>query len=125
MKKLICLPALLLLILVTTAGAQSTAAEKNTDHIAQLAIKYMNASQPDSVYALTGANFRSQIPAATWTTVYSTQLSALMPFTKVEFVKSIGAVNVYKLTGKVVLTYNVSLDSTGKINDFSFVPYQQ
>jgi len=125
MKKLIYLPAFLLFILVTTAKAQTTAVEKKTDSIARLAIKYMNANQPDSVYALTGANFRSQIPSATWATVYSTQLSALMPFTKVEFVKSIGAVNVYKLTGKVVLTYNVSVDSAGKINDFSFVPYQQ
>src|ERR1700744_2742939 len=106
MRKLIYLPVMLVFILVMTAKAQTTVIEKKTDNIAKLAIKYMNANQPDSVYALTGANFRRQIPAATWTTVYSTQLSALMPFTKVEFVKSIGAMNVYKLSGKVVLTYN-------------------
>jgi hypothetical protein len=93
------------------------------DSVARLAIKYMNANQPDSVYALTGANFRSQIPATTWATV-SSQLSSLTPFTKVEFVKSIGAVNVYKLTGKILLTYNVSIDGLAKINNFSFVPYQ-
>lgn len=125
MKKIIYLPVLLVVIFITTANAQTSVIEKKTDSIAKLAIKYMNAKQPDSVYALSGANFRSQIPSATWTTVYSTQLSALMPFTKVEFVKTVGAVNVYKLTGKVVLTYNVSIDGAGKINDFSFVPYHE
>jgi len=125
MKKLIGLPVLLLLMIVITAKAQTTAVEKKTDTIAELAINFMNANQPDSVYALTGANFRSQIPSATWNTVYTTQLSALLPFTKVEFVKSIGVINVYKLTGKVVLTYHVSIDASAKINDFSFVPYHQ
>ena len=124
MKKLIFLPVLLLAIFVTTTKAQTTAVEKKTDSIARLAIKFMNANQPDSVYALTGVNFRSQIPAATWTSV-SGQLAALLPFTKVEFVKSIGAVNVYKLTGKMALTYNVSIDDSAKINDFSFVPYKE
>ena len=125
MKKIIYLSFLLALIGVATAKAQTSVVEKKTDSVARLAIKYMNANQPDSVYNLTGSNFRSQIPAATWATVYSTQLSALLPFTKSEFVKSVGAVNVYKLTGKVVLTYNVSIDGSGKINNFSFVPYQE
>ena len=124
MKKFIYSLTFLFLAGFTAVKAQTTIVEKKTDSIARLAVKYMNANQPDSVYFLTGANFRSQIPVATWATVYNTQLSALMPFTKVEFVKSAGAVNVYKLTGKVVLTYNVSIDAVKKINDFSFVPYQ-
>jgi hypothetical protein len=124
MKNFIYLCLLLTLIGFTTVNAQTTAIEKKTDSVARLAIKYMNANQADSVYSLTGANFRSQIPAATWVTV-STQLAALLPFTKTEFVKSVGAVNVYKLTGKIVLTYNVSIDASGKINDFSFVPYKE
>jgi hypothetical protein len=124
MKKFIYLSFLLAMISLSALHAQTTVIEKKTDSVARLAIKYMNANQADSVYALTGANFRSQIPAATWATV-STQLAALLPFTKTEFVKSVGAVNVYKLTGKVVLTYNVSIDASGKINDFSFVPYKE
>jgi len=124
MKKIIYLSLFVALIGVTTVTAQTSINEKKTDSVARLAVKYMNANQPDSVYALTGTNFRSQIPAATWVTV-STQLSSLTPFTKVEFVKSIDAVNVYKLTGKIVLTYNVSIDASGKINDFSFVPYKE
>ena len=125
MKKLIYLQTLFILCSFTAVDAQTSAIEKKTDTTARLAIRYMNAHQPDSVYLLTGANFRSQVPAATWTTVYNTQLATLMPFTKIEFVKSIGAVNVYKLTGSIVLTYNVSIDGSGKINDFSFVPYQE
>lgn len=124
MKKYIYLSFLLALIGITAVNAQTTVTEKKTDSVARLAIKFMNANQPDSVYALTGANFRSQIPATTWATV-SSQLATLTPFTKVEFVKSIGAVNVYKLTGKIVLTYNVSIDGPGKINDFSFVPFKE
>jgi hypothetical protein len=124
MKKIIYLAWLVTLIGVSSVNAQTTVTEKKTDSVARLAIKYLNANQADSVYALTGANFRAQIPPATWATV-STQLSSLTPFTKVEFVKNIGAVNVYKLTGKIVLTYNVSIDDSAKINDFSFVPYQR
>lgn len=124
MKKLIYPACLLAVIGCSTVKAQTTAIEKKTDSVATLAIKFMNANQPDSVYALTGANFRAQIPAATWATV-SSQLATLTPFTKMEFVKSIDAVNVYKLTGKIVLTYNVSIDGSAKINDFSFVPYKE
>src|ERR1700750_1650027 len=96
MKKLIFLP--LFFLMINAGKAQTTATEKKTDSVARLAVKYMNANEPDSVDALTGTNFRSQIPARTWTTVYNTQLSALLPFSKTEFVKSVGAVNVYKLT---------------------------
>src|ERR1700749_4505562 len=99
MKKLIYLPVMLVFILFTTAKAQTTVVEKKTDSVARLAIKFMNANQPDSVYALTGANFRSQVPTTTWNSVFS-QLLTIAPFTKVEFVKSVGLVNVYKLTGK-------------------------
>ena len=98
--------------------------EKNTYTIARLAVRFMNANLPDSVYLLTGDYFRSQIPQATWATVYNSQLSALIPFSKVEFIKSMGNVNVYKLTGKVLLTYNVSIDAKNKIENFSFVPFQ-
>jgi hypothetical protein len=123
MKKLLVF--LFLCTIFTAAKAQTTATEKKTDTIARLAVRFMNANLPDSVYLLTGDYFKSQIPSATWATVYGSQLSALLPFTKVEFVKSIGDVNVYTLTGKVTLTYNVSIDGKNKIENFSFVPYKQ
>ena len=123
--KIIFVQSLLLLALLTRADAQTTAIEKKTDTIAKLAIRYMNLNKPDSVYQLTGDFFRSQIPAATWNSIYSNQLSAIMPFTKVEFVSSSNSVNIYKLTGGIVLTYSVSLDAKNKIVNFAFVPYKE
>ena len=123
--KIIIIQYLLLLTMLTKANAQTTALEKKTDTIAKLAVKYMNSNKPDSVYQLTGDFFRSQVPASTWNSIYNNQLSAIMPFTKVEFVSSRNSVNIYKLTGGIVLTYSVSLDAKNKIVNFAFVPYKE
>ena len=123
--KFLVIPALLIVTILQSANAQTSAIEKKTDTVARLAIRYMNTNFPDSVYQLTGEKFKNQIPAATWSTVYNNQLSTLLPFTKIEFVRSIDSVNVYKLTGKVTLTYNAGLDKNNKLVNFSFVPYQE
>ena len=129
MKKSICnfllFQGLLLLAMAHPVLAQTTALEKKTDTVARMAIRYMNSNLPDSVYALAGDYFRSQISAATWSTVYNNQLLAILPFTKFEFVSSTNNINTYKLTGKIMLTYNVSIDSKNKLVNFSFVPYKE
>ena len=123
--RVLVIQSLLMLTMHTAVNAQTTATEKKTDTVARLAVHYMNDNQPDSVYQLAGEYFRSQIPATTWTTIYTNQLSALLPFTKVEFISGANGVNTYKLTGKVTLTYNVGLDSKNKLATFSFVPYKE
>ena len=123
--RLLIIQSLLMITALTAVNAQTTATDKKTDTVARLAVHYMNANQPDSLYQLAGEQFRSQIPAATWTTIYTNQLSALLPFTKVEFISGANGVNTYKLTGKVKLTYNVGLDSKNKLATFSFVPYKE
>jgi hypothetical protein len=52
MKKLLVF--LFLCTIFTAAKAQTTATEKKTDTIARLAVRFMNANLPDSVYLLTG-----------------------------------------------------------------------
>ena len=49
----------------------------------------------------------------------------MLPFTKMDFLKSSDSINAYKLTGKITLTFNVSLDRKNKLKDFSFIPYRE
>ena len=104
------------------ANGQTTSLEQKTDKVARLAINYMNAHQPDSVYQLAGTHFKKIISQPAWNNAYK-QLTGLLPFTKIEFISSKDSINKYKLTGKITLTYYVSLDRSGKFYNFSFVPY--
>lgn len=104
--------------------AQTTPLELKIDKAARLAIYYLNAGLPDSVYNQAGDHFKHNISAPMWNSAYR-QLSGFLPFSKVIFISSKDSINKYKLVGKTALTYYVSLDKQNKLNNFSFVPYTE
>jgi len=105
--------------------AQSTVIERKTDAVAKLAIHYLNANFPDSVYQLLSQHLQEKITPVLWRSMYKNQVSKLLPFTAVVFIQSKDSINKYKLKGKSALTYYVSLDKQNKLANFSFVPFQE
>jgi len=112
------------LFAVYSVKAQTTTSELKTDKVARLAVYYMNAGLPDSVYQIAGDKFKKTISQPTWNGIYK-QFASLLPFTKTVFISSTDSINKYKLVGKITLTYYVSLDKQNKLNNFSFVPYEE
>jgi len=115
---------ILFLLAIFRVNAQTTSLEQRTDKVARLAVTYMNAGLPDSVYQLAGNQFKKNLSQATWNNVYK-QFAGILPITKTVFISSKDSINKYKLSGKMMLTYYVSLDKQGKLDNFSFVPYQE
>ena len=62
------------------AQVPQTNQEKKTDTVAQRVIRYFNRRQADSVYALTGEDFKKQVPHATWKDIAEKQLLLMFPF---------------------------------------------
>jgi CubicO group peptidase (beta-lactamase class C family) len=114
---------ILLLFTVSSVKAQTTGLEQKTDKVARLAVTYMNAGLPDSVYQLAGDQFKKTISQQAWNIAYK-QFGSFLPFTDIVFISSKDSISKYKLSGKIALTYYVSLDQKGKLNNFSFVPYK-
>jgi CubicO group peptidase (beta-lactamase class C family) len=106
-------------------NAQTTPQEIKTDVIARKAIRLFNAHQPDSIYTLAGQAFRQQITQAQWKQVVDKQFVTLLPFKNLTFKSSYNGISKYKLDAAMTLALNISLDSDGKIENFTFVPYQE
>ncbi|MEO6520320.1 MAG: serine hydrolase domain-containing protein [Mucilaginibacter sp.] len=105
--------------------AQTNPQEIKTDAIAHKAIRLFNAHQADSIYALTGQVFRQQITQSQWKQIVEKQLITLLPLKNCTFISSYNNVSNYKVDGTIMLTFNISLDSFGKIENLSFVPYRE
>lgn len=128
------LTALKISVLYVIAGAATIAAqgqtpqtnqEKKTDTVAQRVIRYFNRRQADSVYALTGDDFKKQVPYATWNNIAEKQMPPMLPFKNPVFVSSKNNVNKYKIESTALLQLLVGLDEQGRINALLLQPYQE
>lgn len=107
------------------AQAPVTSLEKRTDVVAHKAVRLLNEHKADSVYAMAGEAFRSQISPAVWQQVYQKQLINILPIKSLTYLGSESGINKYKLTAGVTLTLNISLEGFDKIGNFSFTPYRE
>jgi len=119
----VILSTLLLLSFSPFANAQSTPTEKKTDAVARNVIRLLNENKPDSVYALTGDVFQSQIRPDAWAAMYKNNVTALLPFSQMEYQQSRNGSNIYKVESKAKLMLLLGLDDKGLIRDFRFLPW--
>lgn len=114
-------------LMITGAGvsAQTSSQEKKADTVVRRALYYMNARMPDSVYSLAGEQFKKQLSAPLWNSVFRNNFTGILPITDILFINSKDGVNKYKLQGKVPLSFYASLDDQGKLKDFLFQPYKE
>ena len=116
---------LLLLLAITVSGlGQSTPRERN-DSVCALVKKYMNEKAVDSLYALTGENFRKQINPDLFKSISNNNLFPLGEMKETSFVKNTGEVTFYKAVfSSATLSLIIGLDSLGKLEAFAFQPYK-
>lgn len=110
---------------INSLSAQDTQKEK-IEKSASSIIKYFNAQQSDSLYAMAGAVFKKQLSAETFKSVCETNLFPLGTFKTAEFEKLEKGVAKYKASfDDAVLSMYISLDSAGKLETFLFQPYKK
>jgi CubicO group peptidase (beta-lactamase class C family) len=120
---------LCLFLLLFTSGltfAQSHQQYK-TDSVFVLVKNFFNAKQADSIYTLTGSNFRHAVSGGQFRSLMEQQLFPLNDikgFSIISFVNN--KVSTYKLVFQsVTLQLLMSLDAGNKIELFLFQPYKE
>jgi CubicO group peptidase (beta-lactamase class C family) len=89
-------------------------------------IKFFNAQNADSLYALTGTGFKKQLSAEAFKNIAENNLFPLGEIKLAEFEKFEKGVSKYKITSDVaILSMYLSLDSSGMIETFLFQPYKK
>lgn len=114
----------LIILMTGLASCQPKNPVSETDAITKLAVHYLNANMPDSLYQLTDKEFAKHITQAMWVSSYKEKIVPLLPLTNVTFITSNDSVSIYKVDGKVPLTCYVRLDKHNQLTKFYFAPYQ-
>jgi len=114
MKKtaLTIVAVLLLHIAFTQANNSKTF---TLDSISKLVIHYLQAKQSDSIYALAGEKFRSQLKKEDFKTISETQVFPLNDFQHITFIGNENGINKYKVAGTPDLQLLIGLDAANKL----------
>jgi CubicO group peptidase (beta-lactamase class C family) len=113
-----------LLVMTMSCLGQSSPKEKN-DSVFVLVKRYLNEKATDSLYSLTGENFRKHIKHDAFNNITEKNLYPLGPIKVDSFVKISGKVSVYKATfSSATLSIILGLDSDDKLDAFAFQPYK-
>jgi len=125
MRKFLRKGSLLILIMAILslklfAQSPTTANEKITDSVAQLAFNYLNDKNIDAMYALLGKDFQKELPYNTFKTVSQSQIFPELPFYNITFKKANDGISKYQAkTKNNVFKVLIGLDSVNKIKTFS------
>jgi len=121
MKKLI--PFLAMLTIQAGCFSQPSQQQK-LDSVVALVKQYFNAKNVDSLYSLTGEDFKKQLPPATFKQVAENNLFPLGEMKEAIYEKQVNGVSKYKAVFATTnLNMLISLDSKDKIKVFLFQPY--
>src|ERR1700740_3748069 len=114
----------LFLFMAAKVSAQ-TIEQQKTDSVFQLVKHHFNNGRVDSLYLLTSDGFRSKISQTDFDTVMERQLMPLGIIGKTTLVSFFNnKIATYKLAfNGFVLQLIMSLDESGKIDYFRFIPY--
>lgn len=112
----------ILIFINTYAIAQSN--QQQIDSVNSLVVKYFNAKNADSLYALSGEAFKKQLSADQFKQICNNNLFPL-GIMQTTFESNTSGINKYKVffsTGTTLALY-VGLDDKDKLYTFLFKPY--
>ncbi len=108
-----------------TASAQGLQKERN-DTMKDKVVQFFNAQNADSLYSLTGANFKKQLSAEKFKAIGKNNLFPLGEIRSAEFEKIDKGVSKYKTTfDAAILSMYLSVDSAGMLEVLLFQPYKK
>src|SRR5436853_2614273 len=93
--------SIIITVLMMKADFSQTNSGKQTtlDSISNVVIHYLQAKQADSIYALAGEHFKSQLTAENFKSISEKQVFPLNDFQNVSYVSTTNGINTYKVAG--------------------------
>jgi hypothetical protein len=116
-------------MLVMIASLQSGFSQTNDgnqkilDSMSQKAIYYLQQKETDSIYLMAGGNFKNNISQEDFKNIMEGQVYPLNDFKNVAFVKTVNAINKYKVNGSPELQLFIGLDRDNKLETFLIQPF--
>ena len=86
-------------------------------------IHYFQVKQADSIYALAGEKFKSQLTAESFKNISETQIFPLNNFQQVSYVSTTNGINKYKVAGSPDLQLLISIDKENKLETLLIQPF--
>jgi hypothetical protein len=116
---------ILITVVIVHAGFSQTGNTNQTtlDSISNIVIHYLQAKQTDSIYALAGERFKSQLSAEDFKSVSEKQVFPLNDFQHVTYNSTTNGINKYKVAGTPALQLLIGLDKDNKLETFLVQPF--
>ncbi|MEP7253196.1 MAG: hypothetical protein ABI683_12475 [Ginsengibacter sp.] len=122
MKKIMF--AIITILIINKGFSQAKIANQTTlDSISKIVIHYLQAKQADSLYALAGEHFKSQLTEENFKSIANNQVFPLNDFQQITFISTENSVNSYKVDGTPELKLLISLDGKNKLETFLIQPF--
>ncbi|MEP6467162.1 MAG: hypothetical protein ABJB05_12710 [Parafilimonas sp.] len=111
-------------LLMHTGFSQTNNASQNTlDSISKIVIHYLQAKEDDSLYALAGETFKSQITHENFKSISETQIFPINDFQKVTYVSTSNGISKYKVAGTPDLQLLIGIDAESKLETLLIQPF--
>jgi|GEM_PF-2213204 len=103
-------------LIIHVAFSQTNSSNQTTlDSVSKVVIYYLQAKQADSIYALAGERFKSQLTAENFKSISEKQVFPLNDFQHVTYVSTTNGINTYKVAGTPDLQLLIGLDDKNKL----------
>lgn len=111
------------LIMHTGFSQVNNSYQSTLDSLSKIVIHYLQTKQSDSIYALAGESFKTQLSAETFRSVSQNQVFPLNNFANTTFVNTTNGINKYKVSGTPDLQLFIGLDKANKLQTLLIQPY--
>ena len=101
----------------------NNAYQTSLDSVSKIVIHYLQTKQSDSIYALAGEGFKSQLSAENFNSVAQGQVFPLNDFSNTTFINTTNGINKYKVAGNPVLQLLIGLDKQNKLETLLIQPF--
>jgi len=116
--------AIIAVVMIHAGFGQTNDSYQSTlDSVSKIVIHYLQTKQSDSLYALAGAQFRSQLSAESFKSISENQVFPLNDFKAITFISTTSGINKYKVGGTPDLQLLISIDKENKLETFLIQPF--
>jgi hypothetical protein len=113
-------------LFIQSGFTRATNTSKNIlDFISLKVIYYLQNKQADSIYSITGQNFRNHITKDDFKSISENQIFPINNFQNVTYVKTLNEINKYKVAGSPELQLLIGIDKENKIETLLIQPYSE
>ena len=97
--------------------------QSTLNSVSKIVIHYLQTKQSDSIYALAGESFKSQLSAENFRSISQNQVFPLNNFSNTTYVNTTNGINKYKVSGTPDLQLLIGLDKENKLQTLLIQPF--